>query len=347
MRKPMQASLSASSPRRALGILTPLLIAAVTAGAHADPPATDLAHYRNTNRLLFIFAPSANDSRYTVQKNNFGGKADGFKERDLIRFDVFENGESRHGSSTLSASEAAALRHRFDIVKGQFKVLLVGKDGHTAYSASRAISASQLFGLIDAMPMRKEEMRHQQKSAGAEPTQHKAAGKDAVKASTKVVSGETTRESTKETGKDIPKEMGKAALPNRPDKRLTPDQVVKMQMQALQHNDTPKPDSGIATTFLFASPDNKRATGPLDHFAQIVKSEAYLPMLNCKSITYDPVLIDGDMAEQRVHIVSANGAHIAYVFRLSRQTDGAFAGCWMNDGCVREQSAAPTIRDDT
>jgi len=142
------------------------------------------------------------------------------------------------------------------------------------------------------------------------------------------------------------KAAAKIVLPPRPDKRLTPDQVVKFQMEALQHNDVPKPDSGIATTFAFASPQNRLATGPLDHFTQIVKAPAYLPMLNCKKITYDPIMIEDESAQQRVHIIAADGSRIAYIFMLSRQKDGPYAGCWMNDGCVREDSDTESHRFD-
>jgi hypothetical protein len=138
----------------------------------------------------------------------------------------------------------------------------------------------------------------------------------------------------------------KPVLPSRPDKSLTPDQVVRIQMEALQHNDVPKPDNGIAVTFAFASPQNTRVTGPLAHFTEIVKAPAYLPMLNCKKVTYDKIVIEGDTAQQRVRVIGADGTRIHYIFMLSRQKDGPFAGCWMNDGCVRDDSDAESHRFD-
>lgn len=290
---------------RTQAILTPLLLTAVAVGAHADTPGADLTRYRDKNRLLLLFAPSATDSRYLQQAQRFAGKEqeEGLKERDLLRFNVFERGTSRRGGIDLSVREADALRQRFDIHKGQFKVVLVGKDGNTAYSASAPISASQLFGLIDAMPMRRDEMRRQTKA--------------------------------------VPQGL-------QPDKRYAPADVVKIQMEALQHNDMPKPDAGIATVFAFASPGNREYTGPLAHFIQIVRAPAYLPMLNCKSITYDTIVMSekGDAAKQRVHIVAADGTHIAYLFLLSLQTEGQYAGCWMNDGCIRDTAPVAKPGDD-
>jgi hypothetical protein len=36
---------------------------------------------------------------------------------------------------------------------------LVGKDGHTAVSSDKPLSADDLFARLDAMPMRQDEMR--------------------------------------------------------------------------------------------------------------------------------------------------------------------------------------------
>ena len=48
-----------------------------------------------------------------------------------------------------------------------------------------------------------------------------------------------------------------------PSPEWTPAEVIRMQVEALQNNDTPSPDTGIATAFRFASPGNRAATGPL------------------------------------------------------------------------------------
>ena len=39
-----------------------------------------------------------------------------------------------------------------------------------------------------------------------------------------------------------------------PSPELSPRDVVRIQLSALKHNDTPEPDAGIATVFRFASP---------------------------------------------------------------------------------------------
>ena len=48
-----------------------------------------------------------------------------------------------------------------------------------------------------------------------------------------------------------------------PDPAIAPEEVVAIQMKALQFNDNPVPDFGIAQTWNFAHPRNRAVTGPL------------------------------------------------------------------------------------
>ncbi len=57
------------------------------------------------------------------------------------------------------AETAAALRRRFGVEGQGFRVVLVGKDGDVKRESSAPLSAVGLFGTIDAMPMRKQELR--------------------------------------------------------------------------------------------------------------------------------------------------------------------------------------------
>ena len=121
-----------------------------------------------------------------------------------------------------------------------------------------------------------------------------------------------------------------------PSADLRPAEVVRIQVEALQHNDDPTPDAGIATTFRFASPSNRAATGPLDRFARMVHGPAYGDMLDADRAEYIPIAIDGDRAAQRVTLLHGDGRRATYVFQLSRQAGGPCDGCWMTDGVARE-----------
>jgi hypothetical protein len=132
-----------------------------------------------------------------------------------------------------------------------------------------------------------------------------------------------------------------------PSPDLSPERVVQFQVEALRHNDDPKPDAGIEKTFRFASPTNKLATGPLEKFTKIVRSPTYAPMLNSLSTAITWSQVEGREARVAVAIEGGDGAHVGYLFILSKQMEGEFRGCWMTDGVIRvdsDQDASPSTR---
>ena len=120
-----------------------------------------------------------------------------------------------------------------------------------------------------------------------------------------------------------------------PSPHLSPVEVVKIQLEALEKNDIPHPNRGIEITFRFASPENKRATGPLERFTQMVNSPAYRPLLNHRTAEYGPIEVTENLAVQPVTLISQNGEKVGYVFSLSKQTGGSYDGCWMTNGVSR------------
>ena len=126
-----------------------------------------------------------------------------------------------------------------------------------------------------------------------------------------------------------------------PTPSLSASEVVTIVLNALQHNDDPSPDAGIATTFEFASPANREETGPLPRFALMIKNTPYKVMLGFRSAKKGRLEIDGDHAKQRVVIVGRDGSQATYIFLLSKQADGPYANCWMTDGVIRQKDPEP------
>ena len=74
----------------------------------------------------------------------------GIKERDIVV------------KSYISFSENEDVWHKWKVDKNQpFTFILVGKDGGEKYRSNKMVSHQELFGKIDAMPMRKSEMKNQ------------------------------------------------------------------------------------------------------------------------------------------------------------------------------------------
>ena len=119
-----------------------------------------------------------------------------------------------------------------------------------------------------------------------------------------------------------------------------PERVVAIQLEALRLNDDA--NRGIELAFRFASPANKRVTGPLPKFAFMIRHGPYRLMLDYQTAVYDPVLVVDRRARQRVTLLTKMGA-VSYVFHLSRQTDGTCRDCWMTDAVTVEPFDAQQV----
>ena len=103
--------------------------------------------------MFLIFAPSASTPEYVEQQRIVENNTTGFEDRDLMTMSLLETGNN-------VPERAAALREEYGVESGRFTVVLVGKDGGEKFRSGEPVSARDLFGRIDAMPMRRREMRH-------------------------------------------------------------------------------------------------------------------------------------------------------------------------------------------
>jgi hypothetical protein len=113
------------------------------------------------NRLLLVFAPSASNNSYQQQIQRFSKYKQDFAERDLVLIQVLSEGDSYANGHPIDSASATKLRDRFGVAKQDFRVVLVGKDGGTKRTDSNPVQARTIFNEIDAMPMRQQEMRRQ------------------------------------------------------------------------------------------------------------------------------------------------------------------------------------------
>ena len=117
-----------------------------------------------------------------------------------------------------------------------------------------------------------------------------------------------------------------------PEPKLKPNDVVRIQLLAMQQNDDS--DFGIEVTFRFASPANKKQTGPLKRFISLVRNPSYRPLLNHINATFIELTVEEFFAIQDVIITTSKGERIGYRFRLSIQKGPLYPGCWMTDSVI-------------
>ena len=127
-----------------------------------ETTAIDLTQFQWKNRLLFLFAEDANDPFFkNIQSQIMAQKAE-VDDRDLIVFEVPAQGPARMNTNTLDRKEADSIRNHFAIPSDEYSLILVGKDGGIKRKSKDRVDLSDVFELIDSMPMRQREM--QQKS---------------------------------------------------------------------------------------------------------------------------------------------------------------------------------------
>lgn len=118
-----------------------------------------------------------------------------------------------------------------------------------------------------------------------------------------------------------------------PDPSYSPAAVIDTQLSALANNDDPVTNAGIKTAYNFASPSNRRATGPLDRFVKMVNGPQYAPMIDHEEAVVGPLEQEGNSAHQRVTLTGPDGRTVTYVFGVSQYagTEEMLANCWLTD----------------
>ena len=119
-----------------------------------------------------------------------------------------------------------------------------------------------------------------------------------------------------------------------PSPALAPADVVQIVVEALGVNDQPYANAGAEVAFRFSSPDNRRTTGPLEKFIELVHNPVYSPVLNHIHARYGAIKVTENQASVPVIIVSQDAERHGYMFTLKRQIGGEFDKCWMTDSVL-------------
>ena len=115
-----------------------------------------------------------------------------------------------------------------------------------------------------------------------------------------------------------------------PISNIKPKEVIKIQLNGLQKNDSKFKDSGIEQTWNFAHPNNKRVTGPLSNFKMMLKSDSYGMMINHLSHTITELGSSDKWAQFEVIILDKNKIYHKFNWQVEKYTlDGSLKDCWL------------------
>ena len=116
----------------------------------------------------------------------------------------------------------------------------------------------------------------------------------------------------------------------KPNSNIKPSEVVKIQLLGLQNNNKVFNDSGIEQTWNFAHPMNKQATGPLDRFKEMLKSNNYQMMIDHISHTITQVRRGDDWVQFEVIILDKEKIYHKFNWQVEKFIDdGPLKDCWL------------------
>jgi monofunctional biosynthetic peptidoglycan transglycosylase len=125
--------------------------------AYSDEMSFALTQYHWKNRVLVISAPSEDDERLNQQQDEVAATPEEFADRDMVLVTLLDNAVSTAGDRELTADEAAMARAALAVRQGSFALRLIGKDGTIKLSSETTTPMTEIYGLIDTMPMRRKE----------------------------------------------------------------------------------------------------------------------------------------------------------------------------------------------
>ena len=115
-----------------------------------------------------------------------------------------------------------------------------------------------------------------------------------------------------------------------PNNLIMPDEVIKIQLVGLMNNDKNFKDSGIEQTWNFAHPENKKNTGPLPNFKQMIKGRSYQMLINHISHTITEVSRSDKWAQFEVIILDQEKIYHKFNWQVEKYViEGPLKDCWL------------------
>ncbi len=116
----------------------------------------------------------------------------------------------------------------------------------------------------------------------------------------------------------------------KPNKKIKPQEVIKIQLNGLKKNDLSYKDSGIEQTWEFAHPSNKIFTGPLEKFKRMIKGESYKMLLNHKEHKISEVYSDENKAIFEVVVMDDSKKYFMFKWQVEKYSKkGPLKNCWL------------------
>jgi hypothetical protein len=132
--------------------------------AYAADAHFTLLQYQWKKRVLVVSAGSANDESLRKQQNDLASTLEEFADRDMVLVTLIDDAVSTADGRELTTEDAMAAREALGIRSGSFTLRLIGKDGSVKLLRDTPTPMTEIYALIDSMPMRRREKSEQTSS---------------------------------------------------------------------------------------------------------------------------------------------------------------------------------------
>ena len=119
----------------------------------------------------------------------------------------------------------------------------------------------------------------------------------------------------------------------KPSPNLQPEKIISIQLNALKDNNNPYLNSGIEQTWEFAHPSNRKFTGPLSNFKNMMYSSSYVIMLD--HLKHKIILVSKqvNISYFFIELTDKMGNEFGFQWTVEKVTiNGKFKDCWMTSG---------------
>jgi hypothetical protein len=121
--------------------------------------AVSLDDYLWRNRLLILVAPDVADPAIEGVLETLKHHSYELADRHMLVIQLYENVQSVVDDRPITAQQSNRLRSDLGVGPAERLLLLIGKDGSVKRRAPLDTDVQEIFRQIDAMPMRREEIR--------------------------------------------------------------------------------------------------------------------------------------------------------------------------------------------
>ena len=116
----------------------------------------------------------------------------------------------------------------------------------------------------------------------------------------------------------------------KPNPALMPIEVISIQLNALKDNNNPYLNAGVAQTWEFAHPSNRKYTGPLKNFTKMMYAPSYVIILDHIDHNIIYVSVRDFIAHYFVEMTDKEGNKFGFTWTLEKViTESKFKDCWM------------------